>query len=130
MRAMTYIVNTVHGPIPEMSIFVENYQHKTLFVFMNRITGPRFMSAKDGQEYINSKVDKATANVLDISSDTYLVYDLIDSLKTVNYDVSVLFNKYLKGVSATVSQEETPPQEEPTPPETETPPTTKKGKRS
>lgn len=95
MRAMRYMIVLKEGIIPELSIFIENHNNKAMFVFINQIVGSFMMDVKTGKERLKL-IDKASAEVFDVSVDNYLILDLLDALENVHQDTVALMKRYFK----------------------------------
>lgn len=101
MRAMKYLIPIldingvkVGDSIEEMSIFLDKYHEETFFLFINRVSGACRLNVAEGQKRLNL-IDKDSASVFEIDNDTFLVYDLADTLTNIRHDVQTLIGKYL-----------------------------------
>ena len=111
MKAMRYMINLKEGTIPEMSIYVENYHNKGVFIFVNQISGAFAVDAPTGKKRLEL-VDKTSTQVFDISADNYLVLDLLDALANVHTDVVSLMSRYFSSRPAKPAQASAPAPEE------------------
>jgi hypothetical protein len=79
--------------IKEISIFISDYHKESFFIFLNEKNGSFRLSVESGKKRLEN-INKESTNVFEIESDVFLVYDLIDTMTTVNFDTQSLLKKY------------------------------------
>lgn len=90
-----YTINLKEEKVLEIAVYVENYQKKNVFLFMNQRDGSFALNEMLGKGRLEL-IDKDSASVFDISTDSYLIHDLLDALGHVHSDTVALMKRYFK----------------------------------
>jgi hypothetical protein len=96
MQAMLYKLQIGETILPEISIFIQNYNKETFFLFLNKKEGVFRLEIDDGKKRIE-QVIKGSESRFSIDSDSFIIYDMIDTLINLNHDKDIIFNKYFLG---------------------------------